>query len=395
MPNTLGMLPSVQPIKHPRYSYQIVVYDPTRREPSGRPKRLRYFFKTKQAAETKLRELGGVIAATGVSGLSLDPVTRRDVLSARAMLDAAGFPSLSFAELVDAFLSSQNARAHRLELVTPWLDQFLDFKVREEGVTMATRANLEARVGAWLDWQHIVHVTDITSERCIALRTRRGANGKLMAEQTRKNDMNAVSSFLSFLVKEAKLLNFNPLLGQRRPKTIRGRPRVYPAKVCQRILDASAAYKGGKCARGVGLLFLAGLRPSEVPHALIRLEGEQPQVRVEGGKMRGRANRFVNLTPEAVAWFRDQPEPIHLPTNGERRQIAKMAGDVEWIPDGARHSWVSAKCELIADDAVVARMAGTSSAIVFSHYHALLGREEALAINALGKPVPKAQTKAS
>jgi len=395
------MLPVIRKIKHPRYSHMIMIIDPTQRERSGRAKRRPLYFKSQAEAERKLAEIQGTILAGGVRALDLSPEIRADVLNARALLDV-DYPHVTFTQLARDFLDSKGrGPANRSEL-EPFLERFLDHKVHEEGATMVTRHNLDARVKAWMAWQQIATIADITPERCLALRTRRGADGKLLAAQTRKNDMNAVSSFLTYLVREEKVLTFNPLHEQRRPKIERGRPRVYAAKDCQRILDAVADYEGGRKrgdkrrpglhARAVGLLFLAGLRPSEVKQARIHLDGQTPLVRVEGGKMRGRANRVVPLSPEAAAWLREQPTPIVLPTTGERRKICDLAG-VRWIQDAARHTWISAKCELLADDAVVARMAGTSKDIIFAHYHALMSPEEARAVERLGRPTSKAESK--
>jgi integrase len=386
-------LPTLRPVKHPRYRWRISYSDPRQRTASGRPKEIHRYFNDEAEAKRALAKMGGVVAEQGVAGLLLSPTLRRDALDARAKLDAAGFTSTSLVAAADKFLGSQAAGPAARQLVTPFLDVFLDHKVHEENASIQTRDNLEHRVGSWLDWQKIVTLADITPERCIALRSRRGAGGATLAEQTRKNDMNAVSSFLTWLVRDAKVLAQNPLLGQRRPKVQRGRPELYLPATCQRILDAAARYKDGRHARAVGLLFLAGLRPSEVPHALLRTEARPPVVRVEGGKMRGRANRVVELSPGGAAWLAAQPAGIHPPTTGERRQICRLAGGVEWIQDGARHTWISAKCEMEQNDGRVARMAGTSEGIIHAHYHALMSRAAARAVERLGLPRVKKKKK--
>lgn len=380
-------LPTLRPVKHPRYKFRITYSDARHRTASGRPKEIHRYFNDEAEARRELARMGGIVADQGVAGLQLDPALRRDALDARANLDAAGFDGTSLVAAVGHFLGSRAAGPAARQLVTPFLDQFLDHKVHEEGASLETRRNLEDRVGFWLDWQNVVTLADITSERCLALRSRRAADGRALAEQTRKNDMNAVSSFLTWLVRDARVLPHNPLLGQRRPKVVRGRPQIYLPATAQRILDAAATYKAGRHARAIGLLFLAGLRPSEVPHAKIRAEGRSPEVRVEGGKMRGRANRVVPLSPEGAAWLRQQPTDLVTPTTGERRQLLKVAGDVQWIQDGARHTWISAKCELMKDDAAVARMAGTSTGVIFQSYHTLMSNAHARAIERLGLPI--------
>ncbi len=402
------MLPTLRPSPHPRYRWQITYTDATRRTASGRARTFYRYFNDEVEAKRALAAMGGVVAEVGVSGLQMDATLRADAITARVKLDAAGHEHVSLTAAVDRYLGSQASGPAARQLVTPFLDAFLDHKTHEENARPETRRNLEDRVGRWLDWQCVVSVGDITPERCLALRARRAADGRPLSRQSVKNDMAAVSSFLTYLVREAKVLAFNPLMGQRRPKVERGRPRLYTSDQCQRILDAAARYPGGARRKGprtpglhgraVGLLFLAGLRPSEVPQALLRLDGHHPEVRVEGGKMRGRANRVVPLALAAAGWLRAQPAAIVPPKVKERREICRLA-DVEWIQDGARHTWISAQCEILRDDGAVARMAGTSPGMIYGHYHALMDQGEARAIAQLGDgnkataPRPAAKTK--
>lgn len=370
----------IQSINHPRYSHQIVVTDPTRSEPNGRAKRLRYFFRSEAEAVKKLRTLNQAISAGGVPAVALSPTARRDYLDARALLDGAGFNRMQLAEVAQRWLDSQAAGPASRELVQPLLDRCLDAKTRGEGLAHRARQNLEIRVLAWLDRQRIVTLSDITREACLALRDRPGVSAA-----TRKNDMNAVSSFLSWLVQE-QALPINPLAGQRRPRVEPKTPTIYTASQARALLAAAASYKNGRHARAVGLLFLAGLRPSEVPQAQLDLEHPtEPAVRVTGGKLRGRANRIVRLTEPAARWLAAQPDGIDMPTTGQRLQIVKRANGV-WHQDGARHSWISARLTASNDENATAREAGTSPDIIFRHYHRLMTQRQAEEWLALGLP---------
>jgi integrase len=365
---------------HPRYKYEIVVTDPTRRERNGRARRITHYFHTAEAAKAKARELNLSIMAGGVSNLDLSPTVRRDTLDARALLDAAGFHAATLTEVVQEWIRSKGAGPVSRQLVTPFLDACLDAKSTRENLSPLARKNIEDRVGAWFDREAIVTLSDITRERCVALAERKGVSA-----QTRRNDMGAVSSFLNWLVQEG-VISTNPIQGMRRPASERTTPKCYTAAECHRLLAAAAKYANGSHARAFGVLLLAGLRPSELPGSTLDLDHKTPALRVSGGKMRGRANRIVQLRQTAAAWLRAQPEPargLELP-RGPRVAIARLA-NVPWIVDGPRHTWISARLTVSGDENGTAREAGTSPEIIFRHYHRLMTRAEADTVDQLGK----------
>jgi len=367
----------LRPSSHRRYSFEVVVADPTRRESNGRARRRVFYFQSEQAAQKKMRALGKSIMAAGIAGLDLSPTLRRDALDARAALDSAGYPSTTLAELAHTWLRSHGAGPASRQLVTPYLDVFLEAKSQREGIAQRTRENLERRIGAWLDRASIVTLADLTRENCLGLAARPG-----VVATTRRNDMNAVSSFLSWLVQEQAIAS-NPLMGMRRPKVDPGTPTLYTSAHARALLDAASRYRDGKHARAMGLLFFAGLRPSEVAQTRLDLAEEEPAARVAGGKLRGRANRIVLLRANAARWLRAQPEVIAVPSTGVRRRIVKLAG-VPWLQDAARHTWISARLAISGDENRTAREAGTSPDVIFRHYHRLMTKAEASEIDQMG-----------
>ena len=385
------MIPIVRPIRHPRYSHSITIIDPSHREASGRAKRSVLYFKNEDAAKSKLREIQGAILVGGVQSLELTPAARADALNARALLNV-DYPNISITDVVREWLNLKGVGPANRTKVAPLFETFLHQKTHSEGATRATRHNLDARVNAWFLRERITTLGDITREACLALRDRQGPEAA-----TRKNDMNAVSSFLSWLAQEGHI-PFNPLRGQRRPKVIRQTPEIYTPDQVRRLLLAAAGYQAGRFARFVGLLFLAGLRPSEVPVSKLDLDHAEPAARVQGGKLRGRANRITHLTPAGAAWMRLRPVGIFEPTTGQRRQICKLAG-VDWIQDGARHTWISARVALTNDEKLVAREAGTSPDTIFKHYLRVMTKADAEAleqiVTALVAPKRRRSTKPS
>jgi integrase len=190
-----------------------------------------------------------------------------------------------------------------------------------------------------------------------------------------------VSSFLTWLVQEAYLPS-HPLQGMKRPHVDPARPAIYTASQVAKLLASASGYREGRHARALGLLFFAGLRPSEVPDATLDL-GAPPTVKVQGGKMRGRANRIVRLSAGAAEWLATQPAPIIPPTIKARMALVERTG-IQWIQDGARHTWISVRLTLSQDENGTAREAGTSPDILYRHYHALMTREQAKEMAALG-----------
>ena len=109
-------------------------------------------------------------------------------------------------------------------------------------------------------------------------------------------------------------------------------------------------------------MLFTGARPSELEDTRL-FYGREPVGRLEGGKLRGRANRTVPLLPIAVAWLRAAGTPEQVPTltRGARETLGRMA-NVKWKHDICRHTFISYRLEMVKNDGEVAREAGTSEA---------------------------------
>jgi len=94
--------------------------------------------------------------------------------------------------------------------------------------------------------------------------------------------------------------------------------------------------------------------------------------RIEGGKLRGRANRPVPLLPVAVAWLRAAGSPDHVRplTRVAREKLCELAS-VTWKHDICRHTFISHHLEMLKNNGEVAREAGTSEDIILRRWLAL------------------------
>ncbi|WP_043586894.1 tyrosine-type recombinase/integrase [Geminisphaera colitermitum] len=371
------MFAVLRPIKHPRVNWTVSYTDPVRIEKSGRKKRIVKYFVEKEDALDYQKTVNKGVVMGGVAGLSLDAPARADFFAARQALDAAGV-TLSLTEVAQDFIARHPARQQAaVALDEALLKEFIDHKQRVEGARDRTAGNLKSRVGAWFKREGLATVSDLTHEACLALRSRMGVSAT-----TRKNDMNAVSSFLTWLVSEKKLLKVHPMKGTKRPRADETNRVVWTAGEAKAWFVAAARYRKGRFVPALVALLMGGLRPSEQEHSRFVLTGK-PALRAQGGKLRGRADRTVPLGEAAVAWLKRfspaQDGTFHPLSVKGRAALERLSGQT-WTQDAPRHTFISARFAIVQHEGKVAREAGTSVDIIFRHYHRVLTRPQALSV---------------
>lgn len=354
----------------------VVFRDPTKRERSGRAKRVPKWFANKDDAEAYRDDKNEKLLIEGAAGVMFDATLRADAVAARQHLDTKGHFGTSLLQLAQRYTQTVTVNAASSLLLDEQLAAFLE-ELRNDRVADETVKNIKVRCTLWIELAKISTVGDITRDSVEVLRNR-GVH-----PQTRRNDIAAASRFCSWLV-ERRRLDANPFTGLRRPKVHRGKPVVWEVDQLQRLLNAGLRYRGGRYAGALAVMnFVGGARPSELAQVQIAY-GRQPTARIEGGKLRGAANRTVLLSPVAVAWLTAAGRPTTVPrfTREVRREICKRA-KVTWKKDICRHTFISNRIALIRDDTAVAIESGTSRDVIHRHYHNLRMPAEAKQWNEL------------
>jgi integrase len=387
-------------IKHPRYAYAVIYSDPSRREPSGRAKRVALYFKRgeKEAAEKKLADLNRDLIVSGTIGASMDAAARADYFAAREVLTRAGHV-ITLAEAARHYVIHHPQLAALEEEVRPLYTEFLRVKRHDENVSKRWGDTLETRVLAWIDGYAIATLADITRENLLALRSRDGVKAR-----TRIADMTAVSTFLDYLVAEKKLIA-NPLDDIPRPKADATDPQTLSAAQIKTLLQTAQEMENGRLLRLFAIGIFAGLRPGEIARLTedrIRLKTAKPVIRVVGGKKRQRL-RVVPILPVLRAWL--TVAPAHVPDlDGKDRslfdRIREAAGLIKWTgnrtgkrktvfshwqEDVMRHTFISLRMGMTHDENVVAMEAGNSPDTIHAHYLSILDDEE---VEAMQQIVP-------
>ena len=351
----------------------LAVYrDPLQRSPSGRAKRVVRWFVTREAAEAYQREKTAEILTVGTAGINFDAVLRTDAIAAKRLLAEAGHETTSLLELARDYVGKVTVPNSAGEAIGPAVLAFLDEKEHVEGAAEATVTNLRNRILAWVNRERISSIGEISRARIESIRTRPG-----VSPNSRRNDFAAISSLCTWLLEKGKI-SHHPVKGLRRPKVPIGPKHIYTTDECERLLDAAQAYLAGRWLASIAtMLFVGGARPSEIAQTRI-FYGRHPTARIEGGKLRGRANRTVNLTPAAVAWLKAANSPETLqPINSRARNNLMRDSGLTYTTDVLRHTCISNRQQIEQNDGAVARECGTSEGVIYRHYHRLVSLAEA------------------
>ncbi len=156
-------------------------------------------------------------------------------------------------------------------------------------------------------------------------------------------------------------------------------PGTYTPDDLRRLLEAAPAnYKPI-----VALMAFAGLRPAEA----LRLTWEQihwdeGHIVIAGRGAKTRTRRLVPILDALREWIPNPPPsgsvwPLAEKSFHRARTETKRCSGVEWLQDGLRHTWISARVAITSNAAQVALDAGNSPEIIFKHYRALKTKAEA------------------
>ena len=366
------MLAKLYSVAKPRPMWLVVWQNPLRLDSRGHARRERKHFQLREDAETYQKTLNRQLITEGAAGITFEAGLRVDAIAARERLNAAGHSAVTLLSLADTFLTQAKRTDNGSDPINPVFLSFLADKEIVEGCATATITNLKNRIWPWITRERIATVGDITRERIESIRRRENVSAN-----SRRNDMAAVSVFCTWLIEQGKLAH-HPVKGIRRPKVPIGPKEIYTAEQCHKLLETAQEFHEGQWLATITvMLFVGGARPSEVAHTRIFYD-RHPTARIEGGKLRGRANRTVNLGPAAVAWLKaaDSPKTVK-PLNSRARNELMARSGLTYTPDVLRHTCISMRQQIEANDGAVARECGTSEGIIYRHYHRLVALAEA------------------
>lgn len=349
------MLPKLYVVAHPKAPH-LVVYT----APNGR--RVRRHFSDPEKAKAYHRELLTKAKVGGTAGLVMDRVMRTEYFAARDLLGAVPLMTA-----VRFYLQHQPVGLASMPLAELF-ERFLDDRKRM-GRADRTIGALRSAVGAFLAEAPVRLAADYTRDALTRYVDKLKAN-----PLTIRSHRARLSAFGEWLARRGYIPE-NPVryieIAQYDPRP----PRVLTPEEAERVMRRAQEYRGGIFAPMFAIALFAGLRHGEIARlewSDLRLEGDEPMIRVGRGKIRGRrAIRIVPITPALVSWLtwaKDKGLPLFHRSSASR----KVRAVVDWQEDIARHSWISYRLALINDEAQVAREAGNSPDVIYRHYFQLV-----------------------
>ncbi len=208
------------------------------------------------------------------------------------------------------------------------------------------------------------------------------------------NERRALSCFFNWCVRR-EYSSENPVGKVDPPRLERGEPDILSVPQVGRVLGAGLTHKAGILTPYLALAFFAGLRPCELQRVKwsdIDLEGKTLAVRSAAAKLRAR--RLVQLPDNLIPWLEPHFDktPIY-PANWRRdfdsvRRQAGFRGSwakkgdesrKSWGSDVMRHTSLSYRLALVKHEGEVARWAGNSPQILFTHYAGIVREPDAKA----------------
>ncbi len=377
------MVPKLYNIAHPRTPYLVIYTD-------HHGKRRRKHFKLKKDADEYLANLSKRMAYEGTAGLAMDAESRSEFYGARRVLLEGGHDGVSLVEVARFFVAAKPGRVADKVDALEAAERFIEER-RRENLSLRTIENLDRRIRGFLNGCRVSRLGDVGAGLVRDWVYRRG-----VSPRTSINDRAALMRFFRW-AKRAGLVGFDPVEAVDKPRADDPPPEVFSVEPAKILMRAAEEYREGRFARYFAIALFAGLRPSEIEQL-----GEDAWtpgakvIRVRGGKLRGRANRFAPVTENLKAWLRAYPNSPFYPKPFRLgfRRVRELAGDMlakergielvkdehhpfPWQEDICRHSFISYRLAQVGDEVRVAREAGNSPEIIYRDYFQLRTKGEA------------------
>ncbi len=324
-------------------------------------KRRREFYKTREEANQRVRELNQEIQDFGSGGAQIAPQHYHDASNAIALLDGTG---MNLTQVVEQWLEHLSQIKQSITL-TELAQRYVDNPNRRK--PMSHRAyndyiNKSKNVAEHLPdkFTHDIKADDIQKV------LNQLPEGSVTSYKRILNAMFAWGSLspqgfhVGNVIKEVETY-----------RTIKEKPQVLEIDEIQKLLTAVNDELGGKYLPYYIISIFAGLRRSELSRITwddIDLKRKHIYISPEVSKTN--ASRYVELMPNAIKWLElcDQSQPILSVPTKRQAIIRNKAKLIKWQRNIMRHTACSMHYAYHQDEGALTSWAGHGLDVFLKHY---------------------------
>jgi integrase len=331
-------------------------------------KRVRKFFKTKDAAQTFVRGLEITTENLGTRATQIDPRLHIMAIECNDLLVPYG---KTLAEATDFYCKHLNA-VQRSCTVNEWIWLFIESK-RGDGASKPYLKDLRYRLKRFgNDFGNQV-ITTITNAQCIHwLQSLPHASG------SRNAFRRVLKSFFNHAVMEG-YCSHNPMAKTTKAKETDEPVEILKPEQLQSLLNKASS----EIIPFLAIGGFAGLRTAE----RLRLDWneihlERNFIEVRASKSKTARRRLVTILPNLRTWLEPHQQKqgsIAPPGLGKKMEVAcEAAGISRWPHNGLRHSYASYHVAQFKDAAALAlQMGHTTTDMIFDHYREVVSPQDA------------------
>jgi integrase len=312
-------------------------------------KRRRFYFKTRDEAEEKVRIENLQLRNFGHAAANIDGDLRIETLAAQRKLEGTGF---TLTQAVDEFLKSLRARTTSVT-VGQACEEYLTHthnRVESNEIGDFHRSNIANGCLRFAEKFASEQICDMTSERIRTwLSELKKRDGKPMGLVSRNFFKLGLSGLFSYALGR-KWITAHPIANGAVPafRTKRGqakRPSILSVEQAAKLLEAADS----ECLPAIAIGLFAGLRPSEVRHlSWENIHWQKKEIDVLATTSKTATYRYVPMPENLCEWlapYRGRSGKLYSCAAGTLARklsaIGKTVGLSEWPKDCLRHSYGS------------------------------------------------------
>jgi len=334
-------------------------------------KRRREFYKTREEANQRVRELNQEIQDFGSGGAQIAPQHYHDASNAIALLEGTG---MNLTQVVKQWLKRNQAIKQSVTLVECAELYIQDDEIELNDFVARNYVKTCKRVSSSFN--------DLPTHELTAEHFKKGFEAfPIKSRGSYRAHINAV---LNWGAEKAQGFHVENVLNDLKKRKKRNesdhRPKTLEPNEVESFLNVIREFQGGKYLAYYTLSIFAGLRRAEVGRITWDdIDLNRSHVFISRLASKTEQSRYVQLMPNALQWLAlcNQNDPI-LTVPTKRQDLLRKKAGIKWQRNIMRHTACSMHYAYHQDEKALTSWAGHSLRVFFKHYQNAVIKEDSI-----------------